>query len=623
MNLQIVNRPFFFLLLTFILGSYGGAAQWYPSPSCVMFSAMSLTICPPDSLPDPPVQLMSYNIYVDDEFVDNIPISPPFDTVSYLFDESQLIPGVRSFCVKAVYSDWISEATCDTSTVIFGYHLPFYEDWSSGSLDTHKWETGNPQWVINYSHGNPAPCVEFSTEQLNGPYWSELSGFYLNVDTLSIGEVFLEFDVSLNSIHSTGLEKLKWEVWDWYSNNWFGSDSWEISNENGSLENFHIRKRLFSLSSHYIFRFRFVTNGNNPSDILHWKIDNIHIQRECRKPTRLESKVLPDESIRLTWLDIYNFYFWYWMFYHDGAYSGNSVGTGGKVEFDVAAKWPPSTFFGWDNPHISAVDFVPNEMDAEYTIKIWQGDSAQNLVYEQPVHYPVIGEVNFEYLYRSVLIDTSEWLWIGYHVNANTGYPAGTDGGPANNGLGNMMYFEDTWQTLLQINPELDYNWYISGYLGAPNPEVGWVNIYRQENFQGEYIFLDSTQHQYMYKDETAIPGHSYCYKAEAIYVNSGDTCYSDFSNDTCVIITSTPESAELFDNLRIFPNPTHSVLNVQSESGKIIRISLFNSLGMLMLEKEPASTTTILQVDRFVPGLYFLSIHLSDGIRTRKVIIN
>jgi len=584
---------------------------------------MNLSICPPDSLPDPPVQLISYNIYVDDEFADNIPLSPPFDTVNYLFDESQLIPGVQSFCVKAVYSDWISEAACDTATVIFGYPLPFYEDWSSGSLDTNNWETGNLQWVINYSHGNPAPCIEFSTEQLNESYWSELSSFYVNTDSAIIGEVFLEFDVTLNSINSTGQEKLNWEVWDWHSDEWKGLGSWEITNENGSLENFHIRKRIFNISPNSIFRIRFIAHGNNPSDILDWKIDNISIQSECKKPSRLELKVLPEESIRLTWFDIYNFYFWYWMFYHNGVYAGNSIGTGGKVEFDVAAKWPPSSFFGSDNTNIWAVDFVPAEEDAEYTINIWQGDSAQNLVYEQPVHSPVINEVNIEYLNEPVLVDTSQWLWVGYHVNANTGFPAGTDDGPATNGLGNMMYFDNAWQTLLQINPELDYNWYISGYLGATNAEVGWVNIYRQENSQGDYIFLDSTQHQYMYKDETVIPGHSYCYKVEAIYASSGDICYSAFSNDTCVILTSTPESGELFDNLRIFPNPTHSVLNVQSESGKIIRISLFNSLGMLMLEKEPASTTTILQVDRFVPGLYFLSIHLSDGIRTRKVIIN
>ena len=40
-------------------------------------------------------------------------------------------------------------------------------------------------------------------------------------------------------------------------------------------------------------------------------------------------------------------------------------------------------------------------------------------------------------------------LWIGYHVQALTGYPAGTDEGPAIDGYGNMMFWEGHWQTLL------------------------------------------------------------------------------------------------------------------------------------------------------------------------------
>ncbi|MDZ4122063.1 MAG: choice-of-anchor J domain-containing protein, partial [Candidatus Cloacimonadaceae bacterium] len=44
------------------------------------------------------------------------------------------------------------------------------------------------------------------------------------------------------------------------------------------------------------------------------------------------------------------------------------------------------------------------------------------------------------------------------------GYPAGADNGPAVNGFGNMMFFNNQWSTLNVIAPGLDYNWNIHGY---------------------------------------------------------------------------------------------------------------------------------------------------------------
>ncbi len=105
------------------------------------------------------------------------------------------------------------------------------------------------------------------------------------------------------------------------------------------------------------------------------------------------------------------------------------------------------------------------------------------------------------------------------------------DDGPAIDGYGNMMNFGG-WQTLLQLNPDLDYNWNISAHVmtiaGAtmplgkttepynnasgmsfvanPNPnqanhvfamgngsrELSGFNIYRNEN-GGDYALIDFT----------------------------------------------------------------------------------------------------------------------------------
>ena len=59
-----------------------------------------------------------------------------------------------------------------------------------------------------------------------------------------------------------------------------------------------------------------------------------------------------------------------------------------------------------------------------------------------------------------MLIDVAQELWVGYHIHNDTGYPAGVDNGPAIDGYGNWLYW-NSWQTLLEVNPDIDYNWSI------------------------------------------------------------------------------------------------------------------------------------------------------------------
>ncbi|MGC9361313.1 MAG: FlgD immunoglobulin-like domain containing protein, partial [Candidatus Syntrophosphaera sp.] len=69
-----------------------------------------------------------------------------------------------------------------------------------------------------------------------------------------------------------------------------------------------------------------------------------------------------------------------------------------------------------------------------------------------------------------VSITGTEELWFGYRCNVTSGYPAGCDAGPADDGFGNMMYYQGAWSTLIDLNPALDYNWNIQGYVGYSAP---------------------------------------------------------------------------------------------------------------------------------------------------------
>lgn len=72
------------------------------------------------------------------------------------------------------------------------------------------------------------------------------------------------------------------------------------------------------------------------------------------------------------------------------------------------------------------------------------------------------------------------------------------DDGPPKDGYGNMIYFNSTWSTLLEINPDLDYNWNIAVNLAYPSsadhPRIR-SNIYRQVNSE-DFVLYDTTLSQ-------------------------------------------------------------------------------------------------------------------------------
>ncbi len=143
----------YFVLIKLIIAGIAVCAQpgsYYPPPSAIDYHTDTLTIYPPDSLPGDPVVLLAYNIYVDSVFYNDVQVAEPGDTINYIIEEGTILPGSRSFCAKAVYNEWISDQTCDTATLIYGYSLPFLEDWTCGSFEGQQWVSSTGNWVIEY-----------------------------------------------------------------------------------------------------------------------------------------------------------------------------------------------------------------------------------------------------------------------------------------------------------------------------------------------------------------------------------------------------------------------------------------------------------------------------------------
>ncbi len=620
-NINSLRRIFFSLIFLFIsYESYSLPAD-YPPPACVEYSDFILKICPPDPLPDPPVVLISYSIFLNDELVDNLSLSLPYDTVYYTFTENQVIPGLNNFCVKAVYNDWISDPACDLETVVYGYELPFEEDWSSGSFETNLWTPEGNNWEINQDEGDPAPEAVFNGSPGLTNYEQSLESYYIIADSNVLTHTSLEFDYKLESINSTGTENLRLEVWDWDSQVWHYWYS--FNNHDGSIDWTHDRRELESYAFGKVIKIRFNAYGTNSSDIAGWAIDNINIDKVCNAPSQLTVEMqYSDKSRLLYWMDpglLYYGDWWKW----GNSINYDAVGTGAAVEFDCGARWLPGQLFG-NKMVITAVKFYPNEENADYTVRIWKNDPPE-LIYEQFVPDPLIGEWNTVMLDTFIIINPSDVVMAGYHVAALSGFPAGVDAGPALDGSGNVMYYEGNWTTLLAVNPGLDYNWNIQALFFVATSNINYFshyNIYRAEAGSMNYECLGRTASLYSYEDLPPDPNALYCYKLNAVWVSGNDTCVSDFSNEACdTLYLSNNEYKAGTNDIIISPNPVSDILSISSPI-KLKKISVFNSIGELVFEKKISGKSSSISVASLPNGLYFIKMESEKGVESRKVIV-
>jgi len=589
----------------------------FPPPSCVEYQNFSLTICPPDPLTDPPESLIGFNIYVNNVFIVNIPLSQPFDTVIYSFDETQMVPGGNDFCVKAVYNGWISEPVCDHDTVVYGFELPLMEAWSSLSFNTNSWTAEGDNWVILADEGNPAPAAAFKGQPAMSDYSKALTSYYFVNDWMPVKESIISFDLKLESQAATGEEMLLLEAWDWITGTWLSLDT--FTNAEGSFDWKTEMRKLTGTGTCLKVRFR--ATGSSSSAIDAWYIDNILLTGECQAHSELSIEYLPYMERLLHWQPPLGIYYEEWMRWCDTT-NYDAVGNGSNIQFQAAAKWTPQQLNNC-NLKLHAVRFFPCEENAQYTVKVWQGSPPQQ-VYQQNVTNPAIGQWNTVELNPPFSIDTSKDLMVGYYISTTTGWPAGVDNGPAIDGFGNLFYLSGEWQTLLEVNPELDYNWNIEALLKCTSPYTPYyshTNIYRSESPNATFQKVDETTNYTWYVDETALPWVNYCYQVTAVWDLNSDTCESSYLNTACDQFIPLVTDIENPPKIKVFPNPADDLLIISSDD-EIKCLEMYNSIGVPVFHIKYHGKNQGIPVKQFPPGMYLLRIDSGAGEYFGKVLI-
>ena len=327
------------------------------------------------------------------------------------------------------------------------------------------------------------------------------------------------------------------------------------------------------------------------------------------------------------WGQIYNYLSWtepdqgwldWWIRWDDGVNAGISISTGDTAEMDVAIRFTPEQLAPYEGLPVAQISFFPAEPSAIYSIRVWQGENADSLCVDQVVEDPDIGSWNYITLTNPWPVDVTKELWVGYHFSTPTGYPAGADDGPAVDGYGNMVYWEGEWKTLMEINPELDFNWNIAAlmYTSVDYPKT-YFKIYRQENLEGFHLY-DSTAS--LHYNDYWIGWDLYCYQVSMVTIKDGDTCESDRTEMECEYVNLN-ENPAIGNNIKIYPNPASRYLNIESPE-KINEVRIYNMLGECVLKLEIGNSEGRVDVSGLKSGIYYIEILTGNMDYKSKVLI-
>ena len=592
--------------------------------------------------------IKGYNVYRGESMVGYV------DHPTTEYYDLNLNPGTYTYNVTAVYDltsygfpfqtgESMKEGPVDVD-VIYGFELPFVEDFTSGTFTTNKWSIDGSNWTIDGQQGNPAPSAKFTYTPHQIDYALSLSSSWMIGKGFVDGKIYLDFDLKLDDNNATGDEQLLVEVFNGTA--WQNVETYTAEGDK-NWETKHVD--ITGGAKGNVFRVRFTAKGLNSLDINNWQIDNVHIYRLCEAPTNLTAN-LPDpdnhgDQILLTWegpeipQPVAE-----WIFYDDGVNS-SGIGVGVDATWAAAVRFTTAQLAEYVGANLTKIRFVPaNAAGSSFVLKVWTGANASNLVLSQPVSSFIAGTWNEYTLNTPIAITGTTELWFGYEVTqAAADFPAGCDNGPAIDGYGNMVNLDGVWETLYSLNSALNYNWNIQGFVETPaafTPEalpiaentvynaqgtltrsdVTYVNgavapTTGSREFTGFNIYRDgvlianTTETEYLDTDPAiSIFMQEFCYNVTAVYTD----CESEFSNVACATVVKT-EGPEL-GAVSIYPNPSNSVVNIEL-TNDISHIVIYNGVGQVVKEMNIAKDKLIqIDVRTYEAGAYLVKFITNDG---------
>ncbi len=598
--------------------------------------------------------LLGYNIYRDDAMVAFVP-KPNLE-----YFDLNLAPATYKYHITGVYdlsmygfpgqtAESMIEGPINVD-VVYGYELPFTETFTTGVFETNQWTVNGNNWHIAGQTGNPAPAAEFSYAPVATNYEQSIESFYLIGSGMIDGSIKLDFDLKHTLINPSETEKLAIEV-----NNGSG---WVQVAQFTNAESIDWTAQSIDITGRakgHVFRVRFVAKGENTTNINNWLIDNVHIYRICEAPINLVAEINEpnNDQVLLTWEapnapgpGVSG-----WLAWDDGT-NVDAIGLTGGGTFLTGVRFTPDQLTQYAGTSLTKVRMFPYGPNGSIVLKVWTGANASQLLLSQPIASYTAGQWNEFALTTPVPVTGTTELWIGYEVTHNgTDYVGGIDAGPAVAGYGDMISMDGSvWESMSQAYG-LDGNWNTEGFVetldGTVTPLQPIINntVYNNTSAQlvrGNYptlpgasinsssreltgynvyrdgaVIATTSETSYVDADETLTVGQTYCYKVTAVY----EDCESDFSNEECILITSTND-LEL-SSVNVYPNPSNNVVNIEL-SGNVSQFAVFNYTGQIVFQQTITKAQTVqLDVHNFDAGAYLIKFTTRSGESfTKKIAV-
>ena len=217
---------------------------------------------------------------------------------------------------------------------------------------------------------------------------------------------------------------------------------------------------------------------------------------------------------------------------------------------------------------------------------------------------------------HQIPIDASQELWIGYYCTDIDTVPdvykgcAGADNDFNNEGFGNVMFYENKWQTRYEFNESV-YNFVIKGIVQTI--EGVTVNIY----FNGDKIETNIAGITHLHNNPV---GEEHCYKVEVNCLEGG---VSPFSNEKCIPGVGINDNEQIMKFV-VYPNPARNELRIMNYELRIKNVEVFDVFGRLQKaesRRQNEEKEIVVDVSNLASGIYFIRLIDKNGIAVQRFI--
>lgn len=305
-----------------------------------------------------------------------------------------------------------------------------------------------------------------------------------------------------------------------------------------------------------------------------------------------------------------------WVKYDNGTYAERIGLTFDGTTFEPF-KWaimlPASDMAQYAGQLMTKVSFYDVEaFDGE--VEIYEGGSTEpgTLLYSQEFSGSGTNDFKEIELNTAVEISGNKNVWLVFS-NINGSQPAAgcADQGNPN---GRFIYHEGYgWLDLMYVSYPA-YTWMIRAYIEeAEEPvisEVIGAILYRN----GELLSPLVTEEEYV--DADAQNGDEYTIRV--VYSGQKDELHYFMTCPQSVTISNVAVEENAINDIMVYPNPANAYLNIEAKN--MTHISIVNTLGQVVYDKEVGSEKEIIDMTQYKGGIYLVRVTTENGVIVKQV---